>query len=238
MFIPVTYLILSIQSCSTTSKLEQYGSMHEAIGKQQHHSRVGLKKFRASKNYLGLGAIEKLQGEITILDGNVITTVVSKSGEAIPLNKQEEIQATILIAEKTQNWRKVRVEKDLNNSEFETWLSEQVYLAKLNRKSVMFKVKGEFINLHTHVINGACPVHAKRSGKSLPNNKKPFKKTFNRKNGVLVGVYAPNSTGGLTHPGTNIHGHFVSKNDHNEYITGHIETSGVAKNSIVYLPYL
>ncbi|WP_417336203.1 acetolactate decarboxylase [Halobacteriovorax marinus] len=213
--------------------------MHEAIGRGEHQARVGLGEFSTSKEYIGLGAIEKLQGEITILDGNVITTTVGKSNKAIPFKSQSEIQATMLAIDKVKHWREIKIKKDMNQKEFERWLSKQIEIAKLEKKkSFMFKVEGGLLNLRSHVINGSCPVHAKMKKVDIPSSKKPYEKVYERKSGIAVGIYAPNSSGDLTHPGTNIHSHVVLKNEKNEYITSHIETSGVAEGSVIYLPQI
>lgn len=230
-------ILASTLSCSTTSNFEQYGSMHEVIGRQEHQARVSLKEFSRSKDYIGLGAIEKLQGEITIVDGNIIATTVSNSGTAIPFETKGEIKATMLFAQKVTSWRKIKIEKDMNGKKFEEWLTQQIKIANLhNKKKFMFKVEGEFLNIRTHVINGVCPVHARKNKVDIPDSKKPYEKTFKRKSGSLIGVYAPNSTGKITHPATNIHAHFVFKNEKNKYITGHIETNDFAKGSLLYLP--
>ncbi len=236
LFTIISFLI-SVISCSTTSKIEQYGSMHAAIGRQQHQGRVSLNNFTNSKDYIGIGAIEKLEGEVTIINGDVIATIVNESGEAVPLETQKKTQATMLIATKVKSWKEIKVDKDMSKQDFEIWLSEKVENeTPQSKKSLMFKVKGDFINLHTHVINGACPVHAHLNKIPLPPHKKPYKKFLNRQKGLMVGIFAPNSTGRLTHPGTNIHTHIVFKNLNGKNITGHIESSGIAKGSILYLP--
>ena len=85
------------------------------------------------------------------------------------------------------------------------------------------------------MIRGACPVHSKRNGVELGNDTKPFHAQYDLIKGKLVGVFATDSAGNLTHPGTSTHTHVVfSEGD--ESFTGHVERVGVAQGAILRLP--
>lgn len=61
-------------------EIVQYGEMHEASGQQQHEGRVALQELVRREHFFGVAAVEGLEGEATILDGNVILTTVDDDG--------------------------------------------------------------------------------------------------------------------------------------------------------------
>ncbi|TWU64568.1 hypothetical protein V7x_01120 [Crateriforma conspicua] len=67
---------------SSGSTIVQYGTMHEAIGKQQHQGRVLLNDLSSKKHFHGVGALEGLAGEVTIDDGQVYVTSLDDEGES------------------------------------------------------------------------------------------------------------------------------------------------------------
>jgi hypothetical protein len=50
--------------------------MHETIGMQNHQGRVMLGEFIDRPNFYGVGALEKLQADITIIESKAIVTSV------------------------------------------------------------------------------------------------------------------------------------------------------------------
>jgi alpha-acetolactate decarboxylase len=78
---------------STEFQLVQYGSMHETIGMQNHQGRITLGELTDRPNFYGVGALEKLQGEITVIDSKAVVisvladgTLTSRSHEATKLH--------------------------------------------------------------------------------------------------------------------------------------------------------
>jgi hypothetical protein len=60
--------------------LVQYGSMHEAIGKQEDQGRVRLSEVLARPHFFGVAALAKLAGEVTIQDSVATVTRVGHRG--------------------------------------------------------------------------------------------------------------------------------------------------------------
>jgi hypothetical protein len=104
-------------------------------------------------------------------------------------------------------------------------------------KPFMFVVEGEFKDVRLHVINGACPIHARMKKHGIEKRKEPFELEVKTANGTLVGVYAADSAGKLTHPTTRTHTHLIYIDEKTgEHLTGHIEQVGLAKDAILKLP--
>jgi hypothetical protein len=66
----------------------------------------------------------------------------------------------------------------------------------------VFTVEGDFSRVRLHVINGACPMHARLKKITLSKEQRPFEAELERVSGTLVGVYAKDAVGKLTHPAT------------------------------------
>jgi hypothetical protein len=76
--------------------LIQIGSMHEAVGRQQHHGRVALTDLTAKPHFYAVGALESLRGEITIADSKAVVTGVSRDGHPTPI-WDSTAKATMLV---------------------------------------------------------------------------------------------------------------------------------------------
>lgn len=106
----------------------------------------------------------------------------------------------------------------------------------MNRPFV-FCIEGEFQDVRLHIINGACPVHARMHNKKLPADRRPYEAEPKRIQGTLIGVYATNAVGRLTHPGTSTHPHLIFKDTESGVdLTGHLEKVGIVKGAVLKLP--
>ncbi len=215
----------------------QYGKMHEVIGQKKHHGRVELANVARSRNVYAVGAIEGLSGEVTLVDSQVVATQVNNAGEISTAGKPG-LQATLLIGRSVAQWKEFTVESDVAPGEFDAYLAR---IAEENSvdlsKPAMFTIEGEFSDCCFHVINGACPVHAELHGVEMADGVKPYKTTQARIRGKLVGVYARNAAGVITHPGTSTHTHIVfHRGDGPVQLTAHVEATGIVAGSVLRFP--
>jgi alpha-acetolactate decarboxylase len=228
-----------LTSCASSKQsIEQYGTMHEAIGQNKSQGRVSLKKLVDKENYIGIGAIEHLNGEITIFDGEAIITEVEKSGKLKSMNGDVQTKkATMFVGAQVQEWIQVEAPKSMNKVEFEQWIAKEATLKGLKiDKAFMFKAKGKLTNARMHVMNGACPLHARMNKIVLPKNERPYEGKYKTIDAMVVGVYATDAVGKLTHPDTRIHPHIVYSDRKGVQRTGHLEDFGISSGTILYLP--
>ena len=219
-------------------EIQQFGEMHEVIGMQQHEGRVKLSELVAQPHFYGVGAIEGLKGELTILDGKILATSAPTQAELTPIHVTDETQATLLIGDHVDQWTPIELDADYVGSAFEDQIKKLAQQQGLDTsKPFPFWIKGPILNMEFHVIRGACPVHAQKKGIELSDDEKPFHHHVDQVDGQLVGVFALGAAGKITHPGTSMHVHVVFTEDQqtNE-ITGHVERFGVAKGAVLYLP--
>lgn len=117
----------------------QHGKMHEAIGQRQHQGRVQLTKLAKRAHFFGVGALEKLEGEITIYDGSVTVTGVDSSGQLEPNDEMAlDKQATILVGAYVGSWTDHTVPVDVGPDEFDQFIAEAASMLAFRPPSRLF----------------------------------------------------------------------------------------------------
>jgi alpha-acetolactate decarboxylase len=220
-------------------KLVQYGKTHEAIGMQQHQGRVQLEKLLERPHFYGVGALEKLEGEATIYDGKVTVTSVDAKGRLEPREvPSPQQQATLLVGAYVPSWTEYNLAASVGSDEFDQVIAGLAQRAAIKiSEPFVFVVEGDFSKLRLHVINGACPIHARLKKIELPKERQPVEVELEQVRGTLVGVFAKDAVGNITHPATSTHMHLVFKDAASgKTITGHVEQIGMLEGAVVRLP--
>jgi alpha-acetolactate decarboxylase len=217
----------------------QYGKMHEAIGQQQHQGRVQLKTLVERPHFYGVAALANLEGEATILDGKVIVTRVDGKGrletdKTAPLDSS----ATLLIGAYVPSWTEHKIAASVEPDELDQFLADAAAKAGIKTaKPIVFTLEGNFSKLRLHVIHGACPLHARLKKIELPKEQQPVEVELEQVHGTLLGIFAKDAVGDITHPATSTHMHLVFNDGQSgQTVTGHIEQIGVLKGAILRLP--
>jgi alpha-acetolactate decarboxylase len=220
-----------------SSELVQFGGMHEAIGSRQHHGRVSVSEITGRPHFYGVGALEALKGEITVLDSVAIMTGVTEDGRPRSMTDLG-VKATLLVGQSIGSWTDVVAGEEVSHERFDETVGTLAAKAGLDiSKPFIFVIEGEFRDVRYHVINGACPIHARMKQVAIDDESRPLEVDADRVTGTLVGVYAADSVGKLTHPATSTHVHLISIDDGTgERITGHVERVGLAKGVVLRLP--
>jgi alpha-acetolactate decarboxylase len=221
-------------------KIVQFGKMREAIGQQQSQGRVQFKKLVERPHFFGVAALENLEGEATVVDGKVTITRVDDKGRLEPEEATGEAQATLLVGGYVPAWTEQKVTRRVEADEFDDYVAESAAKAGLSTaKPFVFAVEGEFCDVRLHVINGACPMHARLKRIELPSEQRPFEAEFEKVRGTVVGVFAKDAVGDLTHPATSTHLHLVFKDAKTgQMLTGHVEQIGLLEGAVLRLPRL
>jgi alpha-acetolactate decarboxylase len=227
------------EPASWDGKVVQYGRMHDAIGRQQHQGRVRLGELVARPHFFGVAALEKLAGEATIYDGKITVTCVDAKGQLQPSDGSSlDRQATLLVGAYVPSWSEHKVPKDIKPGEFDQYLAEVASRSGIDMAApFLFTVEGEFSDVGLHVINGACPLHARVKKIEIPRENRPFEVELKNVRGTIVGVFAKDAVGDITHPATSTHTHLLFKDaGSGKTVTGHIEQVGLRAGAILQLP--
>lgn len=225
-------LLAACAGTAPTAGVRSWGSMREALRDGQTQARVDAAAI-ASEVTMGVGAAADLDGEITILDGEVLRTrVVDGRPTTTPT---DTAPATLLAVADVPLWTEVTIDRDLDAAALEAFVEERAAAAGIDTSAPFgFQVRGALKDLRLHVINGQCPVRARMMGDEL--TKPPFEREHASIDGALVGIYARDAAGQLTHHDSSMHVHAVLGGDGGRW-TGHVESTGVSAGSVLRLPY-
>ncbi len=224
--------------CTTgRTEVHQYGLMHDVLsgGAANAVSQVSLQEVLKRPGAVGVGALAGLEGEITILDGQA--WVARPAGGALrvdgPAGDSAEGAALLAVAY-VEDWTDVPIDLAMRGDELEQFISKAARENGLDPATPFpFVVVGECTDLQVHVINGECPM---RPGADLTAAQQPWRYEADQPTAAkVVGIYAGDSVGKLTHPGTSIHAH-VLMDAHGNQVTGHVERVAVAGGSVLRLP--
>lgn len=219
-------------------KVRQYGEMSEVLGggAATAYPRVELAEPLHTPHAYAVGALPRLEGEITVLDGRAWIARPDK-GHGLrvdgPSVAPAESAAMLTVAH-VERWDDYPIDHRLAGDSLEEFIAERARLRGIDlRRPFPFLIEGEVTDLQVHVLNGACPM---RPGVRLAANQQPWRFQLETPVRVtVVGFYAADSVGRMTHPGTSIHGHALFDAD-GTTVTGHVEHIAVAPGAILKLP--
>jgi hypothetical protein len=211
--------------------------MHETLAKGKHQARVRLADLLAAEHFYGVGAIEGLRGEITILDSAAFATAAASEDGLDSLDASTQA-ATLLVGQSVPRWTDIALQDAVTPEGFDDVIRDSAVGRGLDPvQPFMFLVEGDLIDVRLHVIDGACPVHARMQKLETPPDRHPYELNATRLRGTVVGVYAPDAVGKLTHPDTSTHAHLIFTDPKTgKRVTGHLERAGISGGATVKVP--
>jgi alpha-acetolactate decarboxylase len=216
----------------------QIGQMREAIGQGQSGGRIRLGDVAEREHFFGVGAVAALAGEVTVEDSQIRVTRVGAGGGPEPVpGDPSEIAATFLFGSPVAAWLRFPLDDAVPADDVDATIGAHVKRAGIDEaEPIVFQVVGTFRDVRVHVINGACPLHARRAGLTLDEPQRPFEATYESISGTIVGVYAKGKAGVLTHPGTSTHMHLIYVEPRTgATVTAHVEQVSFAEGCVLML---
>lgn len=228
-------LLLSLSACAVAPAghggVKSWGTLREALRDGQTEARVDAAAV-VSPFTVGIGALEGLNGEITIVDGEAFVSRGDGSGQ-IRRAPVDSIPATMLFTCEVSRWQDVMVERDVDAEGFDQFVRECARNAGVPvERPFPFVIHGGLSGLRMHVLAGECPVRAQRLGR--PMESPPVVRRHAAVHGRVVGLHATNAGGVWMHHGDSIHAHVILDGD--VAITGHVDAVGVTSGSVLRLP--
>lgn len=195
-----------------------FGQKVEHVGQQKTVGQnadphIKLDTLTITKNFEGMGPVDRVNGEITVLDGKIYAAIIKNN--ALAIRHDNNLTAPFFVWANVQKWKKYRVEEALKGiSELSTIIEKYAQKSgKSANDTFVFKIMGEVESLNYHVMN-------KTTDESNTEEafRKPSVKFSTTGNITLLGFYTQ-KRGDFTSSEQNFHIHFVSED---KQLSGHV----------------
>lgn len=210
-------------SCASLSKKQEVAkvstvsAMHDMMMSGDTSGKLNLNNIK-SKNLYGIGPLENLKGEITIVDGVPYVGTVSSKGLPV-IEKNWDKSAIFFVHADTRAWKTFKYNKPLNSkAELNQLLANTFKELSVDlEEKVLFKVRANATSLKYHIMN-------LKDGEMISRGShKSAKKVYTIKNSPveIIGFWAPKKMMGVySHKGDRTHLHFISADEKH---SGHID---------------
>lgn len=212
-------------------RVESWGEMRPVMREGQTQARVQLSEVIKRPHVYGVGAVEGLDGEIVIDNGRC--WVARVIGPSLVVSPAPDSPATLLIVSHVPAWTPVFIDHPLLAESVDGYVRAAAERAGIDTtKPFPFVIEGEFADVLAHVVNGYCP--KERPAPSVERDHQPFQISRKSIRGKLIGFYAADSAGRLTHHGTETHIHLLVEPPN--ALAGHVETISIASGATLRIP--
>ena len=226
---PETPVLLAFDDRAMETEVEYWGAMKAVLRDGETQGRVSLTEV-LGPNAVAVGALQGLAAEITVVDGVTHLAEVTEAGSGLELNVRapaEGEQATLLVLAHVESWTEHSLPNVSELDELERAVRDIAEAQGINiRKPFPFKVRGTASHLHVHVLNHSCPI-------ADPDGPDPWTFDGVDEDVVLVGFYASDAAGVLTHHGQSSHIHAVIQA---QGVSGHLDSIGLSERARLFLP--
>ncbi len=229
----ITLLLLWLPACRPrrwTGEVTHVGAMRTVLAEGHTQGRVDLADIAGRRGVYALGALAGLDGEVTVLAGQVWLSRVGDNGAIMTERMNGHLpQATLLTSTHVPGWRPVAIGRDVPMDDLEDFIRHRAADAGIDTtRPFPFLVMGPVGNLTGHVVNGACP-HATIAGAAPAIFELPTAPTAQ-----LIGFFAEDAAGVMTHHGQRTHMHVFVQAAHP--IAGHVDRVDLVADGVLCFP--
>jgi acetolactate decarboxylase len=199
------------------------GAMRRTMWEGQLSGLIALDSI-ATPGVFGIGPLEYLQGEITLVDGHCFISRVLPDG-VITVEERTDVKAPFFVHAEVAEWNRVELPpKVVDLASLDAFLTER---AATRTEPFAFRLRGLVVDVQVHVmnvppgttINGPDEAHAHQVLVHDKGNE-----------GTLVGFFSTKHKAVFTHHDTNIHVHYIAW-DHS--VMGHVDALRFDPSKIV-----
>lgn len=232
-FILLALPLILLLSCSEPSKFKvsHSGALMEIMSGNIEGT-ISLKSLEHTENLYALGAVEDLQGEIQIFDGELIVTSVKDN--VLHSSDSWDQEAALLVYASVDQWTEITVPGDIKTTkDLEAFVKSKADSEGIPKdKPFPFLVDGKVKTLDYHVIdwdvNDKDHTHAKHQNSGI-------KERLTDAPVTMLGFYSEAHKGIFTHHSTFMHIHFRSNEDV-KGIAGHVDDFSLGSGMTLKLP--
>lgn len=224
-------MALALVSCSAAACAQNVvyvsGAMSHVMKKGQLYGTISLDTIRQPHLY-GVGPVEYLTGEITIVDGKAYTsTVVSPT--AMEVKETYDLKAPFFVYTRVDEWQEYTLPDTVTDIE-----TLERHLDNLSREAMRpfaFKLEGVVPSAKIHIMN--LPPGTKVNKPADAQKGKAYFPVTNT-DAQIIGFFSTEHQTVFTHHDRYIHMHLVSKD---RKTMGHIDELLLNKGLKLYLPF-
>lgn len=222
-FLSLALLGLTI-SCGDSirqTEVQSVSAMKNVMWKGELDAKVKLDSLNKNGLY-GIGPLEGLRGEISILDGQVYVSTI-KDNKQMQVEVKPDAGAAFFVYANAKKFKSVKLSDDVTNlKQLNRFLSEN----HNTDDAYVFKLEGEIESGKIHVQN-LPPNTEVSSPKEAHQGQVNFE--LNKTKVKMIGFYSNSAKGIYTHHDTNIHVHLLSED---KTIMGHCDAVSFNPKSI------
>jgi acetolactate decarboxylase len=212
----------AISSCAD-AQVVTTGAMRRTLWEGQLSGLIAMDSI-AKPGKFGIGPLEYLQGEITLLDGHCFVSRVMTDG-TITVSERTDVKAPFFVHAEVAQWNRVELPPQVVDlASLDAFLTE---LAVTRTEPFVFQLRGLVGDVHVHVMN-VPPGTTINGPEEAHAHQVLVRDTGNE--GTLVGFFSTEHRTVFTHHDTNIHVHYIAW-DHSEM--GHVDTLRIDPSRIV-----
>jgi alpha-acetolactate decarboxylase len=225
---------METDSAGWDGSVQQWGTLREVMHGEIMDGRVRLSEVTEDSHIVGIGAPDKLKGEILIAD-SVAWVANVRDGSHIETRRSSPADSAVFLAiAQVPRWTEVSVDRDVSAGGFDDFIQTTLRQAGLDKsETVPFVIDGHFSSLKLHVLNGRCPFADVKT--EIEGAGPPHRTTLTDVRGLLVGFYAEKGAGRITHHWTRTHVHaLVGTGD--DRMAGHVDEVALKAGATMRLP--
>jgi acetolactate decarboxylase len=204
------------------------GAMKNVMKKGELFGTIDLDSLSNKTHLYGMGPVEYLTGEITVVDGRAFKSTVQSNGE-MKVEETFVVKAPFFGYSQINSWKEVELPDSIHSiAQLESFLNETTHEIA---RPYFFKLKGKISNAKIHVVN--LP---KGSKVSSPEEAHVGQAVFSikDKDAEIIGFFSTEHQTIFTHHSTFLHMHLITDD---LLQMGHIDELKIDSNKIkMYLP--
>lgn len=214
-------------------EVQVYGSVHEIMMMGETQSRVRVADASSSPTTYGLGAIEGLRGEVTIVAGESSLAYPDGTDKVrIDTSKSPDEEASLLVTTQVETWTAISIQNDVQFPELGAHVAKSAGDLGWDAKGAMpFLIEGPVSGLAWHVIDGTRIPHGAQG--HAAHKDAAVRGQIDTQSATLIGFYSTEHQGVFTHRDSTVHVHFVDKE---HQLSGHLDAVIVKKGATLKLP--
>lgn len=238
---PLLLTCVLLHSCATEPRpasatqprrppvVQHWGAMREVLREGRSQGRIELLEV-LGPNSIAVGASAALAAEITVVSGRAQLAEVVDADSAPGLSVRAPVagdQATLLVLAQVAEWSEHRLAALPDLAALEASLRELAAAHGIDvTEPFPFRVEGVARHVELHVLDHSCPI-------AHPEGPRPWRYAGTDEPVTLVGFFAEDAGGVLTHHGRATHTHALLPGTG---VSGHLDEVSLADGARLFLP--